>query len=70
MDYETSPRVRLIVAAKNGNYHAYARLFINLTDVNDNAPKFSQEEYVSAIYENNERHTETYVTQVGSFVSE
>ncbi|CAL1540134.1 unnamed protein product [Lymnaea stagnalis] len=64
IDYETTPRVRLIVAAASGNYRAYTTVWINITDVNDNAPKFSQAKYVSSTYENNVPGVETFVTQV------
>ena len=62
LDYDTSPRLRLIVAASSEGQHAYATLWLNLTDLNDNSPKFSQSKYNSAIWENNAQ--ETYVTQV------
>ena len=62
LDYESAPRLQLIVAAMAGGEHAYARLQVNLLDQNDNAPKFAQTKYVSAIWENNK--PQTYVTQV------
>ena len=62
LDYESTPHLQLIVAAIAGGKHAYAKLQVNLIDENDNAPKFAQTKYVSAIWENNK--PQTYVTQV------
>ena len=62
LDYESTPQLQLIVAAIAGGKHAYAKLQVNLIDQNDNAPKFAQTKYVSAIWENNK--PQTYVTQV------
>ena len=62
LDYESTPRLELIVSAVAGGSHAYAKLQVNLKDENDNAPKFAQTKYVSAIWENNKPMT--YVTQV------
>lgn len=62
LDYETRHDMRLIVMARDGNHYAYATLLVRLEDVNDNYPKFSQDVYVSAIWENNE--PETFITQV------
>lgn len=62
LDYETTPQHQLIVAASASGTYAYASLHVNLTDLNDNAPKFAQTKYVSAIWENNK--PETYITQV------
>ena len=66
LDYESTPQLELLVAAVAGGHHAYATLQVNLIDVNDNAPKFAQTKYVSAIWENN--RPQTYVTQVISMV--
>ncbi|KAL8622280.1 hypothetical protein ACOMHN_043803 [Nucella lapillus] len=62
LDYESTPQLDLIVAAVAGGHHAYAKLQVNLRDENDNAPKFAQTKYVSAIWENNK--PQTFVTQV------
>nr|KAG5696279.1 hypothetical protein BaRGS_019981 [Batillaria attramentaria] len=62
LDYESTPQLQLILSAVAGNDHAYATLRVNLTDQNDNKPKFAQTRYVSAIWENNQ--PQTYITQV------
>ncbi|ESO98121.1 hypothetical protein LOTGIDRAFT_174335 [Lottia gigantea] len=62
LDYEVSQSVRMVVAAEQYKNHAYATLQVNLTDINDNSPKFAQTKYVSAVWESNE--PETYVTKV------
>ena len=66
LDFDLEPRLRLVVSAISSSLHAYATLWVNLTDINDNAPRFSQSRYVSAIWENNQ--AETYVMQVRSFL--
>lgn len=62
LDYESTPELKLIVSAVADGNHAYASLLVRLTDENDNAPKFAQTTYVSAIWENNK--PQTYITQV------
>ena len=59
LDYETKPRLRLIVIAQadggagnNNNYiYGYATIWVNLRDINDHAPVFSQDKYSSATWE-------------------
>ena len=65
LDYELSPRVRLIVAAQSdGPYplYGYATVWVNLIDQNDNPPRFTQDHYVSAVWEGNNKGT--FVMQV------
>ncbi len=62
LDYETTPVLRLIILATGGNRYAYATVYVYLEDANDNAPSFSQERYVSSVWEGNPRGT--YVTQI------
>lgn len=64
LDYEKVHRFRLTLTASSGNNIAYATVWVDLKDVNDNVPKFSQSKYVSAIWENNPPGVQTYVTQV------
>ncbi|KAI8798258.1 protein dachsous, partial [Biomphalaria glabrata] len=64
LDYEKIHRFRLTLTASSGNNIAYATVWVDLKDVNDNVPKFSQSKYVSAIWENNPPGVQTYVTQV------
>ena len=51
LDYETMSDIRLIVEASSGANRAYATVWVNLQDVNDNAPLFTQDRYVTAVYE-------------------
>ena len=57
LDYETKPRLRLIVIAQadggpgNNAIFGYATIWVNLRDVNDHAPVFSQDKYSSATWE-------------------
>lgn len=53
LDYETRPRLRLIVVASRTDQvaNAYCTVWVNLLDANDNAPKFNQDRYVSAVWE-------------------
>lgn len=62
LDYETEPRLRLIVIATANSAYGYTTVWVNLKDVNDNAPKFTQERYTSAVFEGNGRGT--FVTQI------
>ena len=51
LDYETNKRLRLIVVATANNAYGYTTVWVNLRDANDNAPRFTQERYVSAVWE-------------------
>ncbi|XP_045202941.2 protein dachsous-like [Mercenaria mercenaria] len=62
IDYELFHHMRLIVSAMSGSKYAYTTVWVNLIDINDNAPKFSQDKYVTKVYEEQERFT--YVMQV------
>ena len=64
LDYEVSPNLRLVVMATDGTGFGYATIHLNLTDINDNTPKFGQDHYTSAVWEENTR--DTYVTQVSA----
>lgn len=54
----------LVVAHSEGRMplYGYASLAIHLLDQNDNPPSFSQEHYVSSVWEGNNKGT--FVTQV------
>lgn len=54
----------LVVAQSDGRLplYGYASLAIHLLDQNDNPPSFSQEHYVSSVWEGNNKGT--FVTQV------
>ncbi|WAR00850.1 DS-like protein [Mya arenaria] len=63
IDYEESESMRLIVAAMSGEVYAYTTVWVNLEDVNDNAPLFSQNRYVTKFYEE-QKEPDTFVMQV------
>jgi hypothetical protein len=62
IDYEAYRYMRLIVSAMSGNSYAYTTVWVNLIDVNDNPPVFSQDRYVTKVYE--EQSRTTFVMQV------
>ena len=62
IDYESIVQMELIVRGVAEGNQAYARIIIKITDENDNKPRFAQDQYVSAIFENNAPLSE--VTQV------
>lgn len=62
LDYESNKRVHLVVLAENGQQTTYARVTVNLLDVNDNAPTFKQAYYRTAVWEGQIHNT--YVMQV------
>ncbi|XP_076446681.1 protein dachsous-like [Babylonia areolata] len=62
LDYESTPHLKLVVAAAAGGHQAYATVQVRLRDLNDNAPKFAQTKYVASVWENNQ--PQTFVTQV------
>lgn len=62
IDYEVNHHMRLLVVATSNGDSAYTTLWVNLLDINDNAPKFTQDRYVTKVYE--EQPKFTYVTQV------
>ena len=64
LDYETTPRLRLIVVAALNAAYGYTTVWVELNDVNDNPPRFSQERYVSSVFEGNKDGT--YVTQISA----
>lgn len=66
LDYEIEKRVRLIIIAMltSVNSFDYATVWVNLQDVNDNAPDFGQDRFTTAVYEGNPKGT--YVMQLFS----
>lgn len=62
LDFEVNQRLRLIAIATAGPAYDYTTIWINLKDVNDNAPRFSQHRYSSSVWEGNVPGT--FVTQV------
>lgn len=67
IDYEENEHMRLIVAAMAENEFAYTTVWVNLEDINDNAPQFSQERYVTKFYE--EQRADTFVIHVSGFLT-
>lgn len=63
LDFEVAQEVHVMVVATSGGLSTYTRLVVQLTDVNDNAPKFAQNVYYSSTWEG-EEGDKVYVTQV------
>ncbi|KAL2098180.1 hypothetical protein ACEWY4_007387 [Coilia grayii] len=61
LDYESDKRIHLVVLAENGQQTTYARVTVNLKDVNDNTPAFKQAYYRTAVWEGQIHNT--YVMQ-------
>lgn len=64
IDYEENTSMKLIVAASADNKFAYTTVWVNLEDINDNNPVFSQERYITKYFE--EQAPDTFVIQVCS----
>lgn len=65
LDFESMPRLRLLVVAQaEGSLplYGYATVWVDLLDQNDNAPRFTQEQYTAAVWEGNNKGT--FVMQV------
>ncbi|KAK2908823.1 hypothetical protein Q8A67_004660 [Cirrhinus molitorella] len=62
MDFEIQRKIYLVVLAENRHQTAYARVAINLQDINDNAPVFKQSYYRTAVWEGQIHNT--YVMQL------
>jgi protocadherin-16/23 len=73
LDYETRPTVRLVVVAQAGTsssgppLYGYCDVWVNLQDQNDNAPRFTQQQYSAAVWEGNNKGT--FVMQVSTVPS-
>ncbi|KAJ8985393.1 hypothetical protein NQ317_007551 [Molorchus minor] len=68
LDYELHKEIRLVVEARtegNPNLHGYCDVIIQLTDQNDNAPKFTQQQYSASVWEGNKKGA--FVLQVIAF---
>lgn len=58
LDYELHHNINLVVEAKtegNPNLHGYCEVVIRLTDENDNAPKFTQQQYTASVWEGDKK---------------
>lgn len=65
LDFESAPHLRLIVVAQAEGaspLYGYAIVWVDLLDQNDNAPRFTQDSYTSAVWEGNNKGT--FVMQV------
>ena len=70
LDFESTPRLRLIVVAQaEGSspspLYGYATVWVDLLDRNDNSPRFTQDRYTAAVWEGNNKGT--FVMQVRGF---
>ncbi|KAF7286531.1 hypothetical protein GWI33_004934 [Rhynchophorus ferrugineus] len=60
LDYELQHEIHLVVEAKtdgNPNLHGYCEVIVKLTDQNDNAPKFTQQQYTASVWEGDKKGT-------------
>ncbi|XP_043223379.1 protein dachsous-like [Amphibalanus amphitrite] len=67
LDSERQRTLRLIVVAQTEGttpLYGYAAVYVELLDRNDNKPRFTQEEYISAVWEGNSKGT--FVVQVSA----
>lgn len=67
LDFEFLPRLHLIATAQSDGpvpLYGYATVWVNLVDQNDNPPRFTQDHYVSAVWEGNNKGT--FVMQVSA----
>lgn len=67
IDYELISEVNLVVVAQASGeapLYAYANVHVNIVDMNDNSPRFTQDRYVSSVWEGNNKGT--YVIQVSA----
>lgn len=68
LDYELRKEIRLVVEAKTDgspNLRGFCDVIIKLTDQNDNAPTFTQQEYSASVWEGNSKGA--FVLQVTAF---
>ncbi|CAH0559984.1 unnamed protein product [Brassicogethes aeneus] len=67
LDYELHKEIHLVIEAKADNpvLHGYCHVKIKLTDQNDNAPKFTQQQYSAAVWEGDRKGA--FVLQVVAF---
>lgn len=58
LDYEVNKEIRLIVEARTENnqeLRCFCAVIIKLSDQNDNAPKFTQQQYTASVWEGNKK---------------
>lgn len=65
LDFETVRELALsVIAEAEGPLYGYCEVRVRLEDQNDNAPKFTQEQYSASVWEGNNKGI--YVMQVSS----
>ncbi|XP_037090674.1 protein dachsous-like, partial [Pollicipes pollicipes] len=67
LDFELTRQLRLVVVSQAEGatpLYGYASVLVELTDQNDSAPRFTQDEYISAVWEGNNKGT--FVVQIRS----
>ena len=68
LDFETRPILHLVVVAQGDSSNAgpplygYCDVWVHLQDRNDNAPRFTQQQYSASVWEGNNKGT--FVMQV------
>jgi hypothetical protein len=62
LDYEKERRMKVVVSATDGLLYAYATVWVELIDINDNAPQFAQAQYYASVQEHSSMGA--YVTKV------
>ncbi|KAG5896560.1 hypothetical protein JTB14_010389 [Gonioctena quinquepunctata] len=68
LDYELHKEILLVVEARtegNPTLHGYCNVIIQITDENDNSPKFTQQQYSASVWEGNKKGA--FVLQVVAF---
>nr|XP_022912562.1 protein dachsous isoform X1 [Onthophagus taurus] len=58
LDYEIKKEINLVIEAKtdsNPILHSYCNVIVQITDQNDNTPKFSQQQYSASLFEGNNK---------------
>jgi hypothetical protein len=67
LDYEETPRLRLVVKAETASSSSFMAVNLILQDVNDNLPRFQLQNYVAYIREAQGYHFP--IIQVGTLMS-
>lgn len=65
LDFETNEQIHLAVMARTNGLDAlygFSSVTVNINDINDNAPRFTQDSYSASVWEGNNKGT--YVMQV------
>lgn len=68
LDFELHEEIKLVVEARTDGHpilHGYCKVDVQLTDQNDNAPKFTQQQYSASVWEGNNKGA--FVLQVIAF---